>query len=215
VITYSEALLVLMGIVALVLLLACANLSGLLVARAASRGAGDLHSPSHRRWTRKADPAVSDREFRFGRPCRNRGFAAGVLVQQHPGHNHGERRRTLSTAHDWRVLTFTAGISLLACVLAGLAPGLHALRVSLNSGLQQPRSGGHRRLGGALVIAQVSISMVLVTGSALFAATMVKLYSVDSRPRRQFLVSSRKLAPRAAGSLFRRVSLPYILQCQG
>jgi putative ABC transport system permease protein len=60
-----------------------------------------------------------------------------------------------------------------------VAPGLHAVRASLNSGLRQPRSRGHQRLGGALVIAQVSISMVLVTGSALFAATLVKLYSVD------------------------------------
>jgi len=54
-----------------------------------------------------------------------------------------------------------------ACVLAGLAPGWHALRANLNPGSSRRGTGGHPRLGKALVVAQISISMVLVVGAAL------------------------------------------------
>src|SRR5262249_40588245 len=85
----------------------------------------------------------------------------------------------LSAAPDWRVLAFTAAASLLACVFAGLAPGLHAVRNKLNPALKEGRSGGHRRLGQSLVIAQLSISMVLMVGATLFVGTLVKLYGID------------------------------------
>ena len=85
----------------------------------------------------------------------------------------------ISSVPDWRVLVFTAAISLLACVLAGVAPSLHGVRSRLNLGLRSSTSSGHQRLGKALVITQLSISMVLVTGAALFATTLVKLYSVN------------------------------------
>src|SRR5207249_6829586 len=84
----------------------------------------------------------------------------------------------LSTAPDWRVLAFTGSISLLTCLLAGLAPGLHALRANLNPAIKDARTGGHR-LGKAFLVAQLSISMVLVVGATLFVGTLVKLYGVD------------------------------------
>lgn len=177
---YSEALLVLMGMVALVLLLACANLSGLLLARASSRereisirlalGAG------RGRLLRQflAESFVLAALGGTLGLLLARWFAGGLVAAMAKG-----EELSISIAPDWRVLGFTAGVSLVACVLAGLAPGMHALRASLNAGLRQARSGGHQRLGRALVIAQVSISMVLVTGAALFAATLVKLYGVN------------------------------------
>ena len=85
----------------------------------------------------------------------------------------------LSTAPDWRVFAFAGAVSLLACGLAGLAPGLHALRANVNPSLKEVRGGGRHRLGKALVAAQLSISMMLVVGATLFVGTLVKLYSVD------------------------------------
>jgi predicted permease len=85
----------------------------------------------------------------------------------------------LDTAADWRVLAFTGAISLAACVLAGLAPGLHALRTNLNPGLKERRTGGHQRMGKALLVGQLAISMMLVVGAALFVDSLVKLYRVD------------------------------------
>ncbi|HUJ22906.1 MAG TPA: ABC transporter permease [Bryobacteraceae bacterium] len=177
---YSEALLVLMGMVALVLLLACANLSGLLLARAAARereisirlaiGAG-----SGRLMRQFLTESFLLAAVGGGAGLLLAHWVTGVLVTMMTS---GETL-LLSTAPDWRVLGFTGAISLAACVLAGLAPGLHALRANLNPGLRQARTGGHQRAGKALVIAQLSISMVLVVGAALFADTLAKLYRVD------------------------------------
>ncbi len=80
-------------------------------------------------------------------------------------------------APDWRVLTFTSAISLAACILAGLAPGLHALRANLNPGLKARQANS--TAGKLLVAAQLAISMVLVVGSVLFTDTLVQLNRVD------------------------------------
>ncbi len=52
--------------------------------------------------------------------------------------------------------------------------------MSVNPALKQVRSGGHRRLGRALVVTQLAISMTLLVGASLFIRTLVKLYSVDT-----------------------------------
>ena len=178
--SYADALLLLMGIVTLVLLLACANLSGLLLARAASR--------QREISIRLAIGAGSGRLLRQflteSFVLAAIGGVAGLLLARWFSDalvtmiaNGGTL--VLSTAPDFRVFVFTGAISLFACVAAGLAPGLHALRANLNPGLKDPRTGAHQRLGKTLVIAQLSISMVLLVGAALFVGTLVKLYSVD------------------------------------
>ncbi len=177
---YSRALFILMGIVALVLLLACANLAGLLLARAASRereisirlaiGAG-----SGRLIRQFLTESFVLAALGGSAGLLLAGWFSGTLVRMMAK---GETL-TLATSLDWRVFAFTGAISVLACVLSGLAPGMHAVRSSLNSGMKQTQTRGHQRLGKILVIAQLSISMVLVTGAALFSATLVKLYSVD------------------------------------
>ncbi len=55
----------------------------------------------------------------------------------------GDRGIVLSLRPDWRVLVFTGGIALIACVVAGLAPALRAVRVHVNPGLKQVRVRGH------------------------------------------------------------------------
>uniref|UniRef100_Q01UZ0 Permease n=1 Tax=Solibacter usitatus (strain Ellin6076) TaxID=234267 RepID=Q01UZ0_SOLUE len=177
---YSKALLVLMGVVGLVLLLACANLSGLLLARAASR-----QREISIRLAMGAGGGRLIRQFLAeSLVLAALGGCAGLLVARWfsatlVGMMANGGKLLLSTAPDGRVFGFTALLSLAVCVGAGLAPGLHALRVSLNPGLKQTRGGGHRRLSRALVIAQLSISMVLLVGATLFVGTLVKLYSAE------------------------------------
>jgi predicted permease len=177
---YSKALLVLMGVVALVLLLACSNLSGLLLARTVARereisirlAIGASRSRLMRQFLTESFVLAA-----FGGSAGvilARWLSSILVTTMAVGQD-----VTLSTAPDWRVLAFTAVISLLACVLAGITPGVNSLRTSQNLGLRSPKSVGHQRLGKALLIAQLSISMVLVTGAALFATTLANLYSVN------------------------------------
>src|SRR4030095_16067206 len=88
-------------------------------------------------------------------------------------------RRALTVAHDWRVVAFTAAVSLAACIVAGLVPALQAFSVTINPALKEVRAHGHGRLGRSLVVAQLAISMILVVGATLFIGTLVKLYAVD------------------------------------
>ena len=178
--SYSQALLVLMGMVALVLLLACANLSGLLLARAASRqreisirlaiGAG--RGRLMRQFLAESFVLAA---LGGGAGLLLAGWFSRALVTMLA--NGGTL--LLDTAPDWRVLGFTGAISLVSCVLAGVAPGLHALRTNLNPGLKELRAGGHQRMRKALLVGQLAISMMLVVGAALFVDTLVKLYRVD------------------------------------
>jgi predicted permease len=189
---YLGALVVLMGIVALVLLLACANLSGLLVARAASRereiairlaiGAGRA-----RLMRQFLTESLLLAALGGSAGLVLAGWFSSVLLTMLAN---GETLR-LSTAPDWRVLAFTGAISLLACVLAGFAPGLHALRGNLHPGLKQTRTSGSQRVGKTLVIAQIAISMVLVVGATLFTGTLVKLYRVDRGVRTDGVLTFR------------------------
>ena len=176
---YSKALLVLMGVVALVLLLACSNLSGLLLARAVAR---------EREISIRL--AIGASRSRLMRQFLTESFVlagiggtAGLVLARWLSSilvttMGAGQDITLSIAPDWRVLAFTAAVSLVACVLAGIAPGVNSLRTSQNLGLRSSKSVRHQRLGKALLIAQLSISMVLVTGAALFATTLANLYSV-------------------------------------
>jgi predicted permease len=176
----AQPLLVLMGIVGLILMLACVNLSGLLLARAAAR-----------------QREISIRlAIGAGRGRLVRQFLTESLVLASLGGAVGLAMAgwfsarlfalfvsgedvLLSVAPDWRVLVFTCAVSLSACCVAGLAPALQAVRVNMNPALKEVRAQGHRRLGEAFVVAQLAISMVLVVGATLFVGTLVKLYAVD------------------------------------
>ena len=169
-----------MSIVGLILLLASVNLSGLLVARAAAR-----------------QREISIRlAIGAGRGRLIRQFLTESLVLASLGAGIGlvvahqlskrltslflnGRELELSVAPEWRVLVFTAAVSLTACVLAGLVPAMQALRTNLHPALKEVRAQGHWRLGRALVMAQVAISMVLIVGATLFVGTLVKLYAAE------------------------------------
>lgn len=177
---HRRSLLILMGIVTLVLLQACVNLSGLLLARAAAR-----------------QREISIRlAIGAGRGRLVRQFLTESLVLAAMGGALGLVAATwfstllvsmftsgstlaLAVAPDGRVLAFTAAVSLVACLVSGLAPAVQAVRVDANPALKEVRAHGSGRLGRVLVVAQLAISMVLIVGAALFVGTLVRLYAVD------------------------------------
>jgi predicted permease len=181
---FVKPLAILMGIVALVLLLACANLSGLLLARAAARqreisirralGAGNGRL-ARQFLAESLLLAVCGAVVGLGMAS----WFSRVLVAMMANGDELD----LAVSLDWRILAFTGAASLLACIVAGLVPGLSAGRTSVNPALKKVRAGGHRRLGRTLIVAQLAISMTLLVGASLFIRTLEKLYSVDTGVR--------------------------------
>jgi predicted permease len=179
------ALLVLLGAVAFVLLIACANVANLQLARAAARekevavrsalGAG--------RWrlaklllTESSAVAVA-------------GGVAGLLlaawairvIQRFAPANIPHLQ---SSRLDWRVLLFTLGVSLLTGILFGLAPVLASFRISLNNTLKEagPQSSsatGTRRMQRALMIAEIALSFVLLIGAGLLVRSFLQLTAIS------------------------------------
>jgi predicted permease len=84
---------------------------------------------------------------------------------------------------DWRAAGFAAGLSLLTGVVFGLLPALWTLYVPVNTALKQgsraSTSAGSKLLGNALIVGEVAASLVLLVGAALMVQTLAKLYSID------------------------------------
>jgi predicted permease len=177
---YRRALFILMGSVGLVLLLACVNLSGLLLARAAARqretairlalGAGRGRLVRQFLTESLMIAAIGGT---IGLAIAG-WLAARLFALFLNGHS-----VALSVAPDWRVVAFTCAVSAVACILAGLAPALHAGRAGINPALKEIRARGSSRVGKMLVVAQLAISMVLLVGAALFIGSLIKLHAVD------------------------------------
>lgn len=198
---YSKPLHMLMAIVGMVLLIACANVGSLLLSRAASR-----------------KPEISLRlalgatRWRIIRQLLTEsmllaviGGVLGVLLAQW-----GvtilvglvAKESPLDTSPDIGVLAFTAGVSLVAGFLFGLFPAIQASKTNISAAIKEKgrmRSGFLRfNLSSMMVVMQVGLSMVLLTGAGLFARSLVKLQGEDlGFDRSNMLVLS--IDPRLAG----------------
>ena len=85
------------------------------------------------------------------------------------------------TALDLRVFAFAAALALATGVLAGLAPALQSTRPALVPALKRESGGGERRLRlrGALVVAQLALSLLLLVGAGLFLRALLHARSID------------------------------------
>ena len=224
---YQQPLWLLLGIAGLVLLIACANLANLTLARAS---------------TREREMAVrlaigADR----GRLIRQLlaesllltviGAALGALMARFLSEylvtflSTSGNPLFVDLSADWRVFGFTAGVAILTCILFGLTPALRASRAVPASAMKASSRGltadrakfGLRRV---LVISQVALSLVLLVGALLFAGSMRNLLTLDPGFREDGLLitnvdASRANIPVASRGLFQRELLEHVRATPG
>ena len=187
---FSTPLRLLMAVVGLVLLIACANVANLLLARAAAREKEIALrlAMGATRWRIVKQLLSESLLLAFV------GGAAGLLLASWSsslllsvfasGKNSFSAGApiSLSAPLDLRIVGFTALVSVIAATVFGLVPAWSATRLDLTPSLKDGRmSIGGRRFGWgrALVITQVAVSLTLLVGAGLFIRSLGKLRSVD------------------------------------
>jgi predicted permease len=194
---FSEPLFILMTVVGLVLLIACANVASMLLARATARqqelavrlaiGAG--------RWRLVRQLLVESLLLSFlGGVC---GIAVAFWGSQTllSFISRGRAAINLDLHPDLRVLAFTALVSILTGILFGIAPALRATRLDLTPALKsKSRLGGNRagsRLGNILVIGQVALSLLLLIVAGLVVRSLQNLNNQDAGFERESVLVLR------------------------
>src|SRR5499426_1966993 len=183
--SYSATIYGLFGVVALVLLVACANVANLLLARASLRAPeiGVRLAVGAGRW-RLIRQLLTESVL-----LASLGGALGVVFAFW-----GKRALVALADRDtsflpaeidlrinWRVLAFTVVVSMLTGILFGMAPALRATRLDLATAIKQGRraTGAVSRLSKGLVVLQVALSLLLLVGAGLFIRTLYNLQQVD------------------------------------
>jgi putative ABC transport system permease protein len=173
----------LFGAVTLLVVMACTNLAGLMLARAESR---------YREMAVRA--ALGAGRARLVRQVLVEaallaivGGAAGValastIVRAFVAMRPTSVPRVDLLAVDWRVAAFAIGLSALTAILVGLLPAFRAASPDLQTHLRETRSSGSRRavrVRRALVVGQVAVAAVLLVGAGLFARSLARLSAID------------------------------------
>jgi predicted permease len=188
---FSLPLEILTAIAGLVLLIACANLANLLLARGASRS---------REIAMRM--AIGATRWRVVRQLLTEsvllalaGAVAGVACAWNAGHllltmaTSNPEVAALKVGPDLRVLAFSLTLTVATALLFGLAPALRATRLDLTGSLKQGRGiaapSSRISLARGLIVAQIALSLVLLAAASLFLRSLVKLTSVDTGFDRQ------------------------------
>ena len=180
-------LFVLMGAVGLVLLIACANVANLMLARATtrSREMALRAALGATRWHIVRQLLAESLVLAIAAEALGIAIASTCtdLLLLRAGHG-VPLPRLMDVTIDWRVLLFATGLSFLSSVGFGLVPAFSASRVNLSNSLKQAGSRGIQvgqssKLRSILVVAQIALSFVLVIGAGLLMRSFLSLVSVQ------------------------------------
>ncbi|HXT64703.1 MAG TPA: ABC transporter permease [Pyrinomonadaceae bacterium] len=174
---------IVMVVVALVLLIACANIASLLLARAAVR----RRETAIRQALGATRPRLVRQWLTESILLGVAGGAFGLILalwanQLLISYLKSTPLASLELGLDWRVLTFTLLVSVITGIVFGLAPALQASRLDIVVALKSEdaqRAGRRSRLRAAFVTAQVTLSVVLLIGAALFIRSLQRANAID------------------------------------
>src|SRR5262245_5993354 len=201
---YSATIYGLFGVVALVLLVACANVASLLLARASLRGPeiGVRMAVGAGRW-RLIRQLLTESVL-----LASLGGALGALLAfwgksalvALADRDTGFLPAEIDLSLNWRVLAFTLAVSLLTGILFGLAPARRATNFDLTTAIKQGRrtTGAVSRLSKGLVVLQVALSLLALIGAGLFIRTLYNLRRVNLGFNQENLLLF-SLSPRRGG----------------
>jgi predicted permease len=192
---YRNPLLVLMTVVGVVLLIACANVANLLLARAKTRE----KETAMRLALGAARGRIARQLLTESVLLAALGAALGIVLAYWASGVLARFNGLVIDVHpDARILGFTAAVTLLTGILFGLAPAIRSAKVDLQPSLQRFDTASRFNLARLLVIGQLALSLVVLVGAGLYLRTLQNLRSVDlGLNPRQLLVF--RLMPTLAG----------------
>ena len=183
---FSEPLKVLMAIVVLVLLISCANIANLLLARSTAR----VRELAVRQALGAGRSRLIRQLLTESLVLALAGGALGIAFATAASRflvrmvSDGREALQLDVPVDMRLLFFTLAMTLATALLFGAIPAFRATRLNLSGSLKDSRGQGEvptkRSLAKGLVVSQVALSLVLLVGAGLFVRSLMNLTNVDT-----------------------------------